>query len=84
MKKIASAFSDGTTLRGRKTICQSLLLSKLQSIIITFDFSEKELNNVQRIVNNFCHKKKIVSGASKYLSFAKSNDLFVDNCQVAL
>ena len=72
MKKIASAFSDGTTLRGRKTICQSLLLSKLQSIIITFDFSEKELNNVQRIVNNFCHKKKIVSGASKYLSFAKS------------
>ena len=72
MKKIASAFSDGTTLRGRKTICQSLLLSKLQSIIITFDFTEKELSNVQRIINNFCHKKKIVSGASKFLSFAKA------------
>ena len=71
MKKIASAFSDRTTLRGRKTVCQSLMLSKLQSIIVTFDLTEKELSNVQRIINSFCHKKKIVSGASKFLSYAK-------------
>ena len=72
MTNIASAFSEGTTLQGRKTVCNSLMLSKLQSIIITFDFTEKDLKCVQRIINNFCHKKKIVSGACKFLSYAKA------------
>lgn len=72
MKIIASAFSEQTTLKGRKIVCQSLLLSKLQSIICTFDFTEKELGKVQRIINSFCHKKKIVAGASKFLSYSKA------------
>ena len=71
MKRIASAFPEKTTLKGRKTVCSSLMLSKLSSIINTFEFSEKEFKGVQRVVNHFCHKKKIVAGAMKHLSYAK-------------
>ena len=58
MKRIASAFPEKTTLKGRKTVCSSLMLSKLSSIINTFEFSEKEFKGVQRVVNQFCHKKR--------------------------
>ena len=72
IKRIAGAFPESTTLKGRKTVCSSLMISKLSAIITTFEFSEKELKGVQKIINNFCHKKKIVAGAMKYLSYSKA------------
>ena len=65
------AFNDNTTLRGRKIISQALFLSKINSALTTFTFSEKQLHRVQKLIDKFCHKKKIVSGPFKYLSFSR-------------
>ena len=71
LEKIAAAFDSNTTLKGRRVICQSLLLSRLQAALTAFDLSEKDLTKIQKIIDKFCHKKKITAGKSKYLSFSR-------------
>ena len=71
LERIAKAFDNSTSLRGRRVVCQTLLLSRLQAALTAFDLSEKELMKVQKIIDNFCHKKKISSGKCKYLSFSR-------------
>ena len=70
LEKIAAAFDHNTTLKGRRVVCQSLLLSRLQAALTAFDLSEKDLRKIQAIIDKFCHKKKISAGKSKYLSFS--------------
>ena len=71
LEKIAAAFDSNTSLRGRRVICQSLLLSRLQAALTAFDLGEKDLMKIQKIIDKFCHKKKITAGKSKYLSFSR-------------
>ena len=64
-------FNDNTTLRGRKIISQTLFLSKINCALTTFTFTEKQLHRVQKLIDKFCHKKRIVSGPFKYLAFSR-------------
>ena len=71
LEKIAAAYDQNTTLKGRRVVCQSLLLSRLQAALTAFDLDEKDLKKVQTIIDKFCHKKKISAGKNKYLPFSK-------------
>ena len=50
LEKIAAAFDSNTSLRGRRVICQSLLLSRLQAALTAFDLGEKDLMKIQKII----------------------------------
>ena len=71
LEKIAAAFDSSTSLKGRRVVCQSLLLSRLQAALTAFDLNEKDLSKIQIIIDKFCHKKKISAGKCKYLSFSR-------------
>ena len=71
MEKIAEAFDNNITLKGRRVVCQTLMVSKLQAALTGFELKEKDMLRVQKIIDKFCHKKKISSGNKKYLSFSK-------------
>ena len=71
LEKIAAAYDQNTTLKGRRVVCQSLLLSRLQAALTAFDLDEKDLKRIQTIIDKFCHKKKISAGKNKYLPFSK-------------
>ena len=70
MEVTAEAFDKDTTLKGRRVICQTLLLSRLQSALTGFDLSESDLCRVQKIIDGFVHKKKVAAGKRKYLAFS--------------
>ena len=72
MQNIADAFNNNCTLKGRKLVCESLMISKLQSALTAFNLNEKDLCRVQKIIDSFVHKKKISAGKRKYLSFSKA------------
>ena len=72
MENISEAFNNNCTLKGRRTVCQSLMISKLQSALTAFDLSEKDMCRIQKIINSFVHRKRIAAGKRKYLSFSKA------------
>ena len=57
IEKIAKAFDGNTTLKGRKIVCESLMLSKLQAALTGFDLNEKDFSKLQMLIDKFCHKK---------------------------
>ena len=72
MENIADAFNNNCTLKGRRLVCESLMISKLQAVLTSFDLNEKDMCRVQKIIDKFVHRKKISAGKRKYLSFAKA------------
>ena len=48
-------------------MANSLLLSKIFSFSPACDFSKRDFSELQKILDNFTHKKKISSGGRKYL-----------------
>ena len=71
IEKIAEAFDNNTTLKGRRVVCQTLMVSKLQAALTGFDMKETDMLRIQKIIDKFCHKKKISAGNKKYLSFTR-------------
>ena len=71
MQNIADAFNNNCTLKGRRIVCESLMISKLQCALNGFDLSEKDLSRIQKIINSFVHRKRIAANKRKYLSFSK-------------
>ena len=71
MEKTAKAFDDGTTLKGRRVVAETLMSSKFYSALTAFDLSEKDMSGAQKIIDSFVHRKKILGGGSKYLPYRK-------------
>ena len=70
MKNIIESFENrgaGLTRKGRKIITNSLLCSKLYHCTAAFPLKSGDFSGIQKIINNFTHKKKIMSGSRKYL-----------------
>ena len=72
MQDIALAFNNNCTLKGRRLVCESLMISKLQSALTAFDLNEKDICRIQKIIDSFVHRKKISAGKRKYLSFNRA------------
>ena len=67
MKSTINAYNGSITLQGRKLIANSLLLSKIYSFSPACYLSKGDFSELQKIIDNFVHKKKISSGGWKYL-----------------
>ena len=70
MRNIIESFENrdkGLTIKGRKFISNSLLCSKLYHCTAAFPLKLKDFSGIQKIIDNFTHKKKIISGNRKYL-----------------
>ena len=72
MQEIANAFNDEkTTLKGRRLVCQTILLSRLQSAIITaFKLKESDMKRIKKNHRFLCPQEKVSAGKRKYLSFS--------------
>merc|ERR1712090_121624 len=55
------------TLQGRKLVANSLILSKIYSFSTACNFSKDDFSNLQKMLDDFTHKKKISAGKRKYL-----------------
>ena len=70
MKNTIDSYNNGNiSLQGRKLVANSLLLSKIFSFSPACDLSKSDFSELQKILDNFTHKKKISSGGRKYLPF---------------
>ena len=72
MQEIANAFNDEkTTLKGRRLVCQTLLLSRLQSAIITaFELKESDMKRIKKkIIDSFVHRKRYLRGSGNTFLF---------------
>ena len=67
MKSTINAYNGSISLQGRKLIANSLLLSKIYSFSPACYLSKSDFSELQKIIDNFVHKKKISSGGRKYL-----------------
>ena len=75
MKNIIESFKNwgkGLTIQGRKIISNSLLCSKLYHCTAAFPLKLEDFSGIQKIIDNFTHKKKVMSGNRKYLPFSRA------------
>ena len=75
MKNIIESFKnrgEGLTIKGRKIISNSLLCSKLYHCTAAFPLKLKDFSGIQKIIENFNHQKKVMSGNRKYLNFCRA------------
>merc|ERR1711872_787241 len=59
--------SGNITLQGRKLVANSLLLSRIYSFSTACNFSRNDFSNLQQMLDEFAHKKRISAGNRKYL-----------------
>merc|ERR1712018_530081 len=64
---ISTYNSGNITLQGRKLVANSLILSKIYSFSTACNFSKDDFSNLQKMLDDFTHKKKISAGKRKYL-----------------
>ena len=75
MKNIIESFenrSKGLTIKGRKIISNSLLCSKLYHCTSAFPLKNKDFSDIQKLIDNFTHKKKVMCDNRKYLPFRRA------------
>ena len=75
MENIIKSFENrgkGLTTKGQKIISNSLLCSKLDHCTAAFPLKLKNFSGIQKIIDNFTHKKKGMSGNRKYLPFSRA------------
>ena len=75
MKNTIESFenrSKSLTIKGQKIISNSLLCSKLYHCTSAFPLKHKDFSGFKKIIDNFTHKKKVMSGDRKYLPSSRA------------
>ena len=75
LRNIIESFENrgkGLTIKGQKIITNDLLCSQLYHCTAAFPLKLRDFSGIQKIIDNFTHKKKTMSGSRKYLPLSRA------------